>query len=246
MGQFYCSRIDQLEHDWELRSRDIRVRIEHTRLLEHPETAIINLQAFLTITGGERRFQYLHIEDRSGLRLFSFGKDLKLASIPLPPGVSSGYYFDPSNKELYRVFLEQIWLGEHGMGRIAIFYRIDNALLQRLATPGVTLTALHNHQAIASSLGERGIEDESLYSSSDHNVEHRSIPWNADESAPLTITISAPVKALFSITELAIAACVIPIIDALILWFVLGTWLMRQAKRINRLGDAVREFATEH
>src|SRR5512143_1404543 len=215
MGQFYCSRIDQLEHDWELRSRDIRVRIEHTRLLEHPETAIINLQAFLTITGGERRFQYLHIEDRSGLRLFSFGKDLKLASIPLPPGVSSGYYFDPSNKELYRVFLEQIWLGEHGMGRIAIFYRIDNALLQRLATPGVTLTAVLDGKPISSSLGASGIA-EFLSGNSSPASEQKTVPWNNDKNGPLTVVITAPVKPLFTNTQLALAASIIPLLDALI------------------------------
>jgi PAS domain S-box-containing protein len=34
----------------------------------------------------------------------------------------------------------------------------------------------------------------------------------------------------------------IPVIDALILWFALGTWLMLQARRIKELGIAVNEF----
>src|SRR5512145_414586 len=79
-AQFYRTRLDQLEREWELYTRDIRVRIEYTRLLENPETAVVNLQAFMTIQGGDRRFQYLQIDDHQGQRLFSFGKDIDLTS----------------------------------------------------------------------------------------------------------------------------------------------------------------------
>jgi hypothetical protein len=46
---FYTSRLDQIEQEWEMRSRDFKVRIESSRALEEPSTAVANLQAFLTI-----------------------------------------------------------------------------------------------------------------------------------------------------------------------------------------------------
>lgn len=238
MAQFYRARLDQLEREWELRSRDIRVRIEYTRLLETLHTAEVKLQAFITITGGERSFHYLHIEDRHGQALFTFGKGLTLSSLPLPEGVSNGYYVDPRQQDLYRIFLEPIWLGERGMGRIALFYRIDNALLTQLASPGITLTTHYQGIPTASSLGSSALSAPPA-----GHEEQRSLPWSSVTDSPVRLTIQAPMKMLFSTTELALAVSVIPVLDALILWFVLGTWMMRQARRINRLGDAVREFS---
>lgn len=244
LGQFYRTRLDQLEHEWELQTRDLRVRIEYTRLLEQPATARLNLQAFMTIQGSDRRFRYLHIEERDGTPLFTFGKDIELSSLPLPHEASSGYYFDPVQQQVYRVFSEQIWLGERGMGRIALFFRIDNALLQQLAAPGVTLHALHQGRPVASSLGERGVAAQRLDAEVAQRSERKRVPWTVDGVTPLQIEVMAPVKVLFSTTELALAVGVIPIFDALILWFALGTWLMRQARRINELGNAVGEFST--
>lgn len=246
MAQFFRSRFDQQERDWELRIRDTRARIEYTRLLENPETAVVNLQAFMTIQGGDRRFQYLHIDDRHGQKIFSYGKDLDLAAIPVSHDVHNGYYFDPVNKDIYRVFLEHIWLGERGMGHLAIFYRIDNALLQQLAAPGVTLTAIHEGTPVASSEGARGINEFESSTTLSSSTELKTVPWTLGSNSLLTVAIAAPVKPLFTKTELAFAAAIIPIIDALILWLILGTWLMRQANRINNLGEAVREFSTEH
>jgi hypothetical protein len=63
---FYMTRLDQLELDWEIHTQDFKVRIETNRLLENPVTALTNLQAFMTVQGVGRHFQYLLIQTKDG------------------------------------------------------------------------------------------------------------------------------------------------------------------------------------
>lgn len=240
LASFYASRINQLEREWELQSRDFRVRIEYTRVLEEPRTATENLQAFMTIQGGSRRFAYLVIQDKQGIPVFSFGKDLSLTRIPLNDGPEKNWYRETSTGNLYRVFEERIWLGKKGMGRMALFFPVDNALLYLLSSPGVGLTVLHKGKPAASSFSiepaSNGKPDPGL----------RTLPWIGGEKGPVSLLIQAPVKPLFSAAELAAGVSITPILYGLLLWLTLGIWVMKQARRINALGDAVSEFSTAH
>jgi|GEM_PF-2751777 len=240
LTSFYHSRLMQLEREWELQSQDFRVRIENTRLLEKRDTALLNLQAFMTVQGNNRRFHYLLIEDHRGRYLFSYGKDLHLDHIPLPPGESNGFYRDPDSGILYRVFVDQIWLGEEGKGRLALFFRIDNALLYQLAAPGVVLNVVLDGKLAASSLGSQGLEDRSK----DGTQNSQLISWTGEPDSQVHLEVQAPIKVLFSTGELVLGVSLIPLFDGLILWFTIGTWLMRQARRVNDLGQAVEEFST--
>jgi diguanylate cyclase (GGDEF)-like protein/PAS domain S-box-containing protein len=239
LASFYHSRLMQLEREWELQSQDFRVRIENTRILETRQTALLNLQAFMTVQGNNRRFHYLLIEDRKGKPLFSFGKDLHLDKIPLPAGASNGFYRDPESGGLYRVFVDQIWLGEEGKGRLALFFRIDNALLYQLAAPGVLLSVALDGKTVASSLGSAGLEN----TPPDTQGSQR-LSWTGEAGSPVELAVKAPIKVLFSTTELVLGVSLIPLLDGLILWFTIGIWLMRQARRINDLGNAVEEFSS--
>ncbi|BCB25974.1 hypothetical protein SKTS_08600 [Sulfurimicrobium lacus] len=245
LAAFYQSRLAQLEHDWELQSRDFKVRIETTRILESPESAVVNLQAFMTVQGTNRRFQHLVIEDRQRAPVFIYGSELDLVTVPLQKAESAGWYRHPSTGDLYRIFSGPIWLGDAGMGRFAVFYRLDNALLQQLSTPGVTLAALYNTIPVANSTGQRGLEQSVVQPLVSDDVERREVPWSGARGDATVLRIDAPVKALFSRTELALGVSVIPVFDGFILWLTLGTWLMRQARRIRDLGGAVEEFSQQ-
>jgi PAS domain S-box-containing protein len=242
LADFYQARLAQLEREWELQSKDFRVRIETTRFLEAPESAVTNLQAFMTIQGTNRRFQYMLVENAQGAGLFHFGAGLDLLAIPLSSR-ENGWYLDPSSGDLYRVFVEKIWLGAVGTGRVAFFYHVNNALLRYLASPGITLTALYHKIPVASSRGQSGLQSSVIQ---DVNAEWRDIFWSGMADGGPSLRIEAPVKVLFSAAELAIGVSIIPILDGLILWFVLGLWLMRNARRINELGGAVNEFSAQH
>ncbi len=251
LAGFYKTRLEQIEHDWEIQSRDFKVRIEFTRALEDMSSAATNLQAFMTIQGTDRRFQYLLIQTRDGQKLFDSGKDISLPAIPGSAAAPIGHYLDPPTQALYRVFEYPIWLGEErGMGRFAMFFHIDNALLVQMGSPGVTLSALHGGVAIASSGGQTALERLRRGEIIDNSArEIRDLIWmaggdNNNQTSTVHLRIEAPITTLFSTTELAVGMSIIPLVDGLVLWFAIGLWLMRQARRITELGNAVGEFAS--
>jgi diguanylate cyclase (GGDEF)-like protein/PAS domain S-box-containing protein len=243
LAAFYRTRLMQLDRDWELHTRDFQVRLEVTRMLEDRKTSLTNLQAFMTVQGANRRFQRMLIQNRRGDALFSFGDNLDVETIPVPAGEESGWYVARGTGNLYRVFVVPIWLGEAETGRMAMFYEIDHALLFNLAAPGVLLTAKHDGKPRSSSIGQAGLAQAGQPESKTDDSELREIPWTTANTEKTLLCINAPIKVLFTTTELAIGAATIPIIDGLILWFTLGFWLMRNARRISDLGGAVEEFA---
>lgn len=239
---FYRARLMQLDRDWDLQARDFKVRLEVARLLEEKKTSVTNLQAFMTVQGTNRRFQYMLIQNRRGDKVFAFGTDLDLEGIPIPVDQENGWYLSPDTGNLYRVYVVPVWLGEAGTGRLALFYNIDNALLFNLATPGIVLAARHDGSTVASSAGQAGLGQEKSPASKDVEADVREITWSANVADKTSLLIDAPIKVLFTKTELAVGAATIPVIDGLILWFTLGFWLMRNARRIRELGGAVGEF----
>lgn len=246
-ASFFAARLMQLERDWEIQSRDFKVRLEFTRMLEDPATAVANLQAFMTVQGTNRRFNYLLIQTKNGQKIFDFGKDLNLPSIPYESHDTMGHYLDPDSGNLYRVFEMPIWLGEQrGMvGQCAVFFRIDNALLGQLSAPGVTISAIHHNKPVASSGGHIAIDRLRQKNLAEESEQGRMLPWGgakADDS--IQLHIDAPMVTLFSSLEIAIGMSIIPIVDGLMLWFTVGVWLMRQTRRITQLGEAVGEYTT--
>lgn len=235
---FYKSRLAQLENDWEVQTLDFKARIEFTRYLEDTSSSIVNLQAFFTIQGGERRFTQLLVQDKSGKIRFKFSKDSRFVN-PLKPSDRSGWYRDTGSRQLYRLFQESIWLGKDGTGKMVIYFPIDNALLYKLASPDTVLAAKFQNELVSSSLGSAGLDNYLLKSDA---VERKELPWSGEPDSPLKLLIDAPVNTIFSKFELMLGVGFIPVIDALILWFALGTWLMLQARRIKVLGMAVGEF----
>lgn len=242
LAAFYQARLMQLDSEWELQTRDFKNRLEFPRLLEDRKTGEGELQAFMTVQGASQRFQHMLIQNRDGDRIFVSGNAPDIEEIPFLSGQERGWYRSKEGGNLYRVFVVPVWLGASGNGRMAVFYQIDNALLFNLATPGIVLTAMSRDNPIASSAGQAGLDG----AKRPGDVEGREIPWSADDAGSATLRIDAPIKALFTRTELALGAAAIPVVDGLILWFTLGFWLMGNSRRIRSLGGAVEEFAANN
>ncbi len=242
---FYRSRLMQVDRDWELQARDLKMRIEDTHQTLDRNTRVSDLQAYLTVHDVGQHIQYLVIENRQGSKLFTFGANLGLGGIPIADALDNGWYHPNDNNSLYRVFVVPIWLGKAGMGRMAVLYEINNALLFSLTAPGIVLTAKHDGIPFASSAGQMSLDRENLPGPAMETAELRDIAWSGNDSDETFLVINAPVRTLFTKTELVIAAAAIPVIDGLILWFVLGFWLMRNARRIRVLGGAVEEFTAQ-
>ncbi|MCE5182624.1 MAG: PAS domain S-box protein [Betaproteobacteria bacterium] len=241
---FYKARVAQVERDWELQSRDFRVRLEFTRMLEDPATARDNLQAFITVQGTDRRFNYLVVQNKIGKKVFDFGKDISLPSLSAAAGIDGEHYLNPDDGQVYRVFEDKIWLGDkEGMGTIALFFRMDNALLRQISAPGITLSLFHDGIPVSSSGGQVEI-DRLRQGRAMEMAESRDLTWNGQADDDIRLHLEAPVKPLFTNTEISLGMSLIPILDALILWFTLGSWLIRQTKRITELGGAVVVFSS--
>ena len=248
LAHFYRVRLAQQDRDWELQAQDIKVRIEVNRLLENPRLSFVQLQAFMTVQGNHRRFQTLLIQDPQGRNVFSFGNPLPLDTIHTGAmGKDSGSTWHMANGDLYRLFVLPIWFGERGTGHLAVFFKVDNALLFNMAAPDITLWIEHHDRIKASSAGQASIDqlNESMTVHRGRASSERAIPWSVDDPQTL-LHIDSPIKTLFSRTELAVTAAVIPLLDGLILWFTLGFWLMRNSRRVTALGGAVTAFATDH
>lgn len=238
LAAFYRARLMQQDREWDLQTRDFKNRLEFTRLLENRKTGVHDLQAFMTVQGSNRRFRHMLIRDRDGKAVFEYGGAPGIEDIPFSSGQTSGWH--RADGRLYRVFVVPIWLGESGNGRMALFYQIDNALLFNLATPGIALTATNDGQPIASSAGQAGLERAT------QDAEMKEIPWSVSDEGNTSLRIDAPIKALFTRTELALGAATIPVVDGLILWFTRGFWLMGNSRRIKSLGGAVEAFAANN
>lgn len=235
---FYLSRLEQIERQWEQQTSDVRVRIEYARILERASPLLADeLRAFLIVQGGPREFAYLMINDADGRPIFSFGKALALQEIPALSNRDRGWYLDTRSEALYRVFTDNIWLGSRGAGRVATFYRVDNALLLGMASPGAQLSAWYGGQRAASSAGS-AYRDDGAESA-------LGLPWSGRQGSPTTLRVESLFQPSLSMVEMAVAVGLVPLIDGLIVWFFLGTWIMRGARRIGHLGDAVAAYARQ-
>jgi diguanylate cyclase (GGDEF)-like protein/PAS domain S-box-containing protein len=246
LASFYHTRLSQLDRDWELEALDLVTRIEDTHLALDNINNVPNLQAFLTLHSANVRMEYLLIQNRQGKKFFEFGANLNLDAIPLATGADNGWFHTPDGAHLYRVFIVPIWLGKEGMGRMAGFHEVDNALLFSLAPPGIVLTARHDGIAFSSSAGQLRLARENHTGSNTTDTEQQNVPWSGDETDETYLIIDAPLTTLFSKTELVVASILIPSLIGLILLYSLGFWLIRNARRIGNLGGAVEEFTAQH
>lgn len=237
IARFYLARMAQWEYELELHTRDVRIRIEHERALETPETASLRLQALLTIQGHSRRFSHLVIVDKSGQALFTFGKyDEEIPGDWPHVGVAPpDWHLARASGRLYRVQVEPVWLGASGgthgnMGWMLAFYPIDNRLMGQLALPEVDVFAAFRQTQVAASR-ERHVA----------GVQPLWLDWNGVIGSPVRLQIDTRFQPLFSSRELILGVAVVPLLDVLLLWLALGGWLLKQMYRVRALGLAVAE-----
>jgi|GEM_PF-5523370 len=238
---FYLARMVQWEHEIELHTSDVRIRIEHERALDVPATASVRLQALLTIQGHSRRFAHLAIVDKLGNSIFTFGKqeDEIPAQWPHVGETQPDWYRALSSGSLYRVLAEPIWLGASGgphgnMGWMLVFYPMDNRLLGQLALPEVDVSAYFRQEQVASSREQHAANLQPLW-----------LAWNGVIGSPVRLRADTRFPQLFSSRELIIGVAVVPLLDVLLLWFALGFWLLKQMRRVRALGCAVAASAQE-
>ncbi len=226
LAVFYQTRLRQWEREATMDARDLRVRIEHNRVLQRATGASRELHALLTLQEHSRRFSHLLIVDQVGRSLFSFGPErFSVGAIPLAREART-WHFVPTSGRLYRVLVEPIHLGadeQEPRGWMLAFIAVDSGLLGQLAMPDVSLFAFYRGKPAAASQLQAETEASQLW-----------LDWG--EAVRLRADIRY--RPLFSAAELSLGVAIVPLLDALILVLILGFWLLRQTRRVRALGQA--------
>lgn len=223
LAAFYQTRLRQWEQEAALDARDLRVRIEHSRILQQASHASRELRAMLTLQEHSRRFSHLLIVDGAGRSLFSFGPQRFTArGIPLAREAGAWHY-EPTSGRLYRVRVEPIRLKADEGGWMLAFFAIDSPLLGQLAMPDVSLYAYYRGKQAAASQVQTETEASQVW-----------LDWGKEVRLRMDIRY----RPLFSAAELSFGVAIVPLLDALILGLVLGFWLLRQTRRVRALGLA--------
>jgi len=255
----YAQRIREWESTWEKDAVQLKARIEYARILERTHGREQALTSFFTLQGETQTFSHVLVTDRAGQVQFHFGSyadamaadsGLQHAAL-LPAGRekndATSWLYQPNNRSLYRVYQQPIWLGAEGMGRLYLLRRLDNALLFTAAPADVRLFLLWNRSVVASSRGGLGNLNALLPPGIQQEdgirfvVAH--LPWRQlDGQAGPQLSAWRPVTTPLSYADLGLAGGLAGVVLAGLLWWILGTWQMRTARRVNALGTVADAF----
>jgi PAS domain S-box-containing protein len=222
LAVFYQTRLQQWDREAALDTRNVRVGIEHSQVLQRATGAARELKTLLTLPEYSRRFSRLLIVDQAGRGLFSFGPErFSVGAIPLARDARAWHYV-PASGRLYRVLVEPIRLGASG-GWMLAYHAIDSELLGQLAMADVSLFAFYRGKLAAASQVHAETDASQLW-----------LDWGGD----VRLRADVRYRPLFSVAELSFGVAIVPLLDALILWLALGFWLLRQTRRVRALGRA--------
>ncbi len=256
----YAQRIREWESTWEQDAVQLKARIEYSRILERASGREQALASFFTLQGETQTFSHVLVTDQAGQVQFHFGShaDLMAADIGrqhaalLPAGLEKGdaasWLYQPHSGSLYRVYQQPIWLGAEGMGRLYLLRRLDNALLFAAAPADGRLFLLWDRSVVASSSGGLGNRNALLPPGIQKEggvrfvVAH--LPWRQlGAQAGPQLSAWRPVTTPLSYADLGMAGGLAVAVLAGLLWWILGTWQMRMARRVNALGTVADAFA---
>ncbi len=242
----YKTEWREVEKEWKTITHTLKTGIEFSRILERQSLVEEHIAAFLITQGIDQRLQHLIIQDGKGHRVFDFGDPIGVSNIPLQPEEKNGYYLDHTTEQLYRVLQESIWLGEkQGTGRIAVFFRIDNALLYSIDGRNTTLTLFYNDQPVASSAGQTALNDSPILPKAE-NEEIRDFFLLTKADEVIRLRLMFPAMSSVSTTRFIGEMAAILFVAFLLFSRTIGFWLLRQTRRIAALGNAINEFSAYH
>jgi PAS domain S-box-containing protein len=245
----YKNRMREWEGAWERDAVRFKARIEFARVLEDRANRWTALSGLLTVQGGQRIFNHVVVTDAAGQVLFRFDDHPEIIPARLDIDDTVSWYYAEGARRLHRVYQQPIWLGEQGMGRLFLFREMDNALLFEAAPADGRLFLLWSGIPVASSLGNLGAGLATAPGGVRDEADVRFVvvrqPWrgvSAPGQAP-ELSVWRPLRTPLSVSELAWAGGIALAALGLLLWFALGLWQLRTARRITALGTVADAFA---
>jgi signal transduction histidine kinase/ActR/RegA family two-component response regulator len=241
-GDYVSRRAAQLERRWEGEAFALKTQIELARLTEDLPRAGARLTSFFTALGGVGQFSAAVIRDGGGQVLYRYPAALDVAGLSAG---RSGWMADGPSGTLYRVLHQPLWMGDAGMGSMALLRPLDNALLYETAYPGTQLFLEWKGQVVASSLGSSGLAaGRALLGRAPAPGEFSRLDWVSGAPGP-SVFVERVGGLPFDIGWVLIAGPFASIAVGTLAWLLLSRWLRSSALRLGRVEAAVNRFGAD-
>lgn len=243
----YAARIGQLEAEWEGVAVRLKARLEFSRILEDRQQRWVRLNSYFVAQSGSPVFTNILIARPKGEVLYRYGREAQILPETLDQAGHVGWYFDAAHAALYRVYRQNIWLGQDGMGWLYLFRPLDNALLYANIFPDTKLFLSWRGTAVASSQGGNDQDIRPGYRGTlyqrNQRYEQYPLAWEGKNGADLSLIIQQRVERPFTVQELLYGSVLMSMLLSVFLWLVLGHWLTSIVRRVGALGESSKAFS---
>lgn len=238
LSLFYQTRVAQWERDWAQHAGDLRAHLVQAGAWRRTPNGkrVLELEALLRPPGHSQPYARLWVLDEAGRPLFHLGADAPAPPAELATWAQPQGWWRDAGGPLYRVRMETVPLDNGEPGRLLVLFPLDADCLAEMSLPDTSLTVLHRDQPVARSSPLSPATQESA-----PWIQRLSLPWDGPTS-PVRLDVESRGRPLFGTWELTLGVSVLALAEGLILWSVLGPWLLRQARRLRGLEAAARAF----
>ena len=239
----YRNALAMSEIAWENDAYNFKARLEHARVLEDAAHRQSRLANFIVAQGGVPDFPLAVILDRDGRKLAEF----EYGSRRLPEASFSGsdvaWAYDDVGRTLYRVFRQQVWLGQDRNGSLLLYRPLDHAVLVAMAFPETRLSLVWQGLVVASSLGDDGMLPARVDVDAEPLPSRRLLPWTPATPDNPRLLIDVNHVELFGLGELLLSFSPGILVFIAMAWLSFGLWATVLVRRILALANAQRDFA---
>ena len=240
--EHYKAALTSLEQDWGREAYNFRLRLEFSRVLEDSATRQERMQGFLTAQGGSAVFPGVRVVGVAGETLSQFYyRSTALPAATFAIGDDEAWAYDHERRQLFRVYRQVLWLGKEN-GQLLLYKPMDNALLTGMAYPETRLDLVWKGGKVASSRGTDGLTDQGAAGGTDAARFVVEIPWNAQRSDSPLLRIGFLRSEVFSPGEFSVPLAASLLAFAIVVWAILGYWLLTLLRRIRAIEQAEVAF----
>ena len=251
-AEHFRNRIADIHLEWETEAIQMKYSLEFTRALEMPGRRSERLSSFFLTQDTTSNFTHAIIGDAAGNELFRYGDDVEALPAFKTLARQELWFYHPARKTVYHVFNLPVWLGKAGMGTMLLLKPLDNALLGRIAYLHTDLYILSDGQPVASSLGQKGIDQFALVngrtSINGTRYTQITIPWKDPDGSTKTspvLVVRAKLDESLSKAEITLIVLVALAVLVIVISLLLGVWINRIISNIVDLKNVAVSFARE-
>ncbi|MDP2792820.1 MAG: histidine kinase dimerization/phospho-acceptor domain-containing protein, partial [Sulfurisoma sp.] len=247
MTSYYPGRMESRLQGMENAAVELKSDLDYARALREPGAEWARLRGYIAYRKLLDTHAQILVTDADNRILFSHGEGI-LDAANHRPASPDAWFHDAGRETLYRVFSQPMLIGKGVPGHLVLVRALDNALLHGLADHMSELRLAWQGKVVASSLGDTArqlplLADGPRQESGGDVVQHTLILKGLGEGLRLVVTHRLDFH--FSPLRIVTMAAVILLSLSLILWGVLGSWLLRVSRRLQALDRSTLIYARE-